>query len=472
MWRQCDCLSCTMNYFQDNNSFFHPSVHNLGRASTGKAISDFPIIYFLVAQLWKIFGYHEFIYRLFILVIFFSGLFALFKIFENSLKDSILGIIFSLLLFTSPVIVYYANNFLMDIPAFSMSIIGLYFFLKYYESAKNKHFYLFIGFYILAGLLKITSLITYISIFGLFILELFGIELGNRKKIFQHPLKQSILLISVFVIQFIWYWYAVYYNKENNNHIFPIRALPIWGIDIPEIMLTLDFIKHHINNDYFRAVTQLVFIFMFVSVLVFNKKSSKIMLLLTIALSIGLLFFTVFFFEALKRHDYYVITQFILIQIIILNFLLLLKTRIPHIYNSIFFRIVIILFVIYNAAFAEKALKKRYSANGWQNHIYIETIKPFDDIRPYLDSIGINPDDKVICISDNSINVSLYKMNLKGWTNYGIWLNNTIIEEKIDLGAKYLFISNKEIYENKNIKPFINKKTGEYKNVDIFKLSY
>ena len=71
LWRQCDCLSITMNYYQDNNPFFKPSIHNLGRDGTGKTVSDFPLIYFSVAELWKVFGYHEFIYRLVVVLFFF-----------------------------------------------------------------------------------------------------------------------------------------------------------------------------------------------------------------------------------------------------------------------------------------------------------------------------------------------------------------------------------------------------------------
>jgi len=172
MWRQCDCLSVTLNYYQDKNPFFKPSFHNLGNDGTGKTVSDFPLIYYIVAQLWKLFGFHEFIYRLVVLLFFFSGLFALFRIFENVLKNSVLAIIGPLFLFTSPTLVYYANNFLMDIPAFSSALIGLYFFFKYTRTSSNRHFYLFAGFYALAGLLKISSLLSFVAIIGIFVLEL------------------------------------------------------------------------------------------------------------------------------------------------------------------------------------------------------------------------------------------------------------------------------------------------------------
>ena len=62
-WRQCDCLSQSLNYYQDNNSFWQPQMNYLGKDDTGKTASDFPLLYFSAAKLWKLFGYHEYIYR-------------------------------------------------------------------------------------------------------------------------------------------------------------------------------------------------------------------------------------------------------------------------------------------------------------------------------------------------------------------------------------------------------------------------
>lgn len=61
-------------------------------------------------------------------------------------------------------------------------------------------------------------------------------------------------------------------------------------------------------------------------------------------------------------------------------------------------------------------------------------------------------------------------MNQKGWTNWGILADSTIIKEKINLGAKYLLIYDKKIYEEPSIQPFIENKIGEFKNIDIFAL--
>jgi hypothetical protein len=470
LWRQCDCLSITLNYYQDNNPFFEPSIHNLGADGTGKTVSDFPLIYFLVAELWKVFGYHEFIYRLIVVLFFFSGLFALFKIFENILKDSVLAITGALFLFTSPALVYYANNFLMDIPAFSLAIIGLYFFFRFSRSSANKHFYLFVFFYAVAGLLKISSLLSFAAIMGIFVLELFNVKLNPDKKIFQYPVKQFLLLISVVMIQVIWYLYANHYNAKHNGGIFLIGTLPIWDLSIDQIKLTLDAINEHIRWDYFRKETLFVFVFMLVSVMVFYKRINKIIFLLTMAILAGFLIFILLFFQALKDHDYYTINLFILIPFVILSFLLLLKDKFNKVYISVLFRILIIAFLVHNIDFARRRIEGRYSAKGWQNENYIENIQPFKEITPYLQSIGIKKDDRVISLSDNSINITLYFMNQKGWTNYGISGDSAKIKEVINLGAKYLFIYDKEIYKEQSIQPFLNNRIGEFKNIDIYAL--
>lgn len=470
LWRQCDCLSITMNYYQDDNPFFEPSIHYLGNDGTGKTVSDFPLIYFSVAQIWKVFGHHEFIYRLVVLIFFFSGLFALFKTFEIIIKDSFFALAGSLLLFASPTLVYYANNFLMDIPAFSLAMIGLYFFFRFTQSSKNKHLYFFASFYALAGLLKISSLISFIAILGIFILELFNFKINPNQKIFKHPRKQFIILISVLFIQIIWYMYAKNYNNNNNSGMFLIGILPIWDLNISQIKITIDAIFEHIKWDYFRKETQIVFALMFLSVLVFYKRINKILFVLTILISIGFLLFILLFFQALKDHDYYTINLFILIPVVILSFLILLKDKFKLVYKSVFFRIIVIVFLIFNIEFARNRIESLYSIEGWQNENYVENIQSFEEIKPYLQSIGIKKNDRVFSLSDNSINISLYFMNQKGWTNYGISADSIKIKQKINNGAKYLFLYNEETYMENSIQPFLKNKIGEFKNIDIYAL--
>ncbi|OYT13780.1 MAG: hypothetical protein B6I19_03200 [Bacteroidetes bacterium 4572_114] len=469
-WRQADCLSITMNYYQDGNGFFEPAIHNLGVDGTGKTAAEFPLAYYSVAQLWKLFGQHEFIFRLFNLLIFFAGLFALFKSTEHILKDSVISMGVVILLFSSPTIVYFANNFLMNVPALSLALIGLYFFYRFYNSSKNRFLYLFALAFALAGLFKVSSLLSFCAIAGIFILELFNVKLKNDGRVFNHPVRQAIPIALVFIIQIVWYLYARNYNLAHNSGNFLIGILPVWELSPEQIKEVLSAIYGHIKWDYFRSGTQLTLVIMLLLVLINPRKVNRFLYLLTAFISIGFLVFTGLFFQALKHHDYYAIDLFILAPVVLITFSEALRRNYTGIFKSVIFRIIIVAFLIHNVDFARRRMADRYNDNGWQNKEYAQYLKPFEDIGPYFKEIGIEPDDNVICLPDNAINISLYMMNRKGWTNYNVGMDKAKIENKIGLGAKYLIIYKDEVYRDKNILQFTTHKIGEFKNVDIYEL--
>jgi len=458
-----------MNYFQDNNKFLEPSVHHLGRDGTGKTVSDFPVLYYAVAQLWKIFGKHEFIARLVNLLIFYAGLSALFKTIEIILKDSFMAIFASALLFTSPILVYYANNFLMDVPAFSMGMIGLYFFTRFYFSPKNKFFLLFAACFALAGLLKISSMISFIALTFLFVREISGVKLRNRGKIFNHPLKQGLIMLSVYALLIAWYLYARNYNEKYNSGNFLLGILPVWKSDHKMLHNIMKALTENIKWAYFYRFTQLLLAFTLLYILINFRKTDRTLLMLTSLVSIGLLGFLILFFQALA-HDYYVINMLILAPLVLLTFMFTLKTVHNKIYLSFIFRALLVAYLIHNIDFARRRINDRYNPDGWQNAYYTNNVRFYGEIKPYLRTLGIQTDDRVISLSDNSINVTLYLMNQKGWTNYGLNADSTLIRQKIAMGAKFLFISDKTLYENKSLDPFIKHKIGSFRTIDIFRL--
>ncbi len=469
-WRQCDCLSITLNYYQDHTSFFQPSVHYLGRDGTGKTVSDFPLIYFFVAQLWKIFGQHEFIFRLLNLILFFFGMFALFRLFELWLKDSVLALIFPFFLFTSPVITYYANNFLMNVPALSLGMIGLYFFFRFLGTSESRHFILFCLFYSLAGLLKISSLLSFCGICALFLLEVISIQIRPDRKIFSRPFTQGVLLAAVFIIQLIWYSFAAYYNNRYNSGIFLVGTLPLWELNSGQVREVIQAVRHHIDWDYFRRETQILLVCMFVLVLCYYKQMSRTLFVILVVMTFGMASYLILFFQALKDHDYYTTDLFILVPVILLAFLSVLQTKFPGVYNSLLFRFVAIIFLIHNIDFDRMRMEGRYGSEGWENRIYLDHLQHFETIGPYLRGLGIKKEDPVLSLSDNSINISLYLMNQKGWTNYGIGMDSSLIREKIRMGARYLFLYDEESKMNKSLQPFLHRPIGTYKTIEIYKL--
>ena len=94
--RQTDGLSFVSNYYKNGFHFFEPQVFNL-QSTDGKAASEFPILYYLTALSYLLFGEHEFMLRLLTLSIVSFGFFFLFKLLILLLKDIFYAIVFCFL---------------------------------------------------------------------------------------------------------------------------------------------------------------------------------------------------------------------------------------------------------------------------------------------------------------------------------------------------------------------------------------
>ncbi len=399
-WRQCDCLSFTQTYYKDGNNFFEPKVLYLGTDNTGKTATEFPIIYYTIAQIWKIFGKHEFIYRAFVLILSFFGLFSLFKMSEDILKDSFLALWISFILFSSPMLVYYANNFLMNVPAFSIALVALYYFYLFYKYSVNKYLYISVLFYSLAGLIKIPALTSFVAIIGLLLFEQLKI-LKTEKKIFFDLKRQFPALLLVIILVGSWYLYAAYYNEQYNSGMFLIGILPIWMDDLARIKHIIDNIQILWIDSYQSSIIQVVAIIMYLFIIILKKYNQKHLWLISIFLSFGFISFIILWFDVFDNHDYYLINQLIFMISIFITFFFALKQYNLKIFNSTIFRFTLFILLIINIIHCKKVIKLRY--NGWPNQYHLNVTKPLETITPYLRSIGIKYKDTVLFIQDPSV---------------------------------------------------------------------
>jgi hypothetical protein len=358
----------------------------------------------------------------------------------------------------------------MDVPALSFSFIGIYFFVKYYYKNNFKHLIYFGLSFLICGLLKVSSLVSFIALFGVFILESLGVWRSEISKIFPSGLKAWLVFSVVFSLIIIWYLYAYDYNRRHTGSIFLVGILPAWNMDKNQLANAFQSLWNQIRTDYFLFETQLVWAAMLLYSCIFYRKGSRKLQIFTLVMLAGVLGYVVLFFQAVSGHDYYVLNMLVAAPVIILCFLKTFQRQYKHIYYSFIFRIILVIFLIHNIDFATRRLHDRYNINGWQNENYIKNVRVFEEISPYLETIGVARDDKVISLSDNSINITLYLMNRKGWTNYGISGDCAKIREKIGLGAKFIIVYNQQTFENPAIQEFLYNEIGVYKTVHIYKL--
>ena len=484
-WRQADCLSITMNYYQENRNFFEPAIHWVGEKD-GKTVSECPLIYYSVAQLWQVFGYHEFIFRLLNLLIVFSGLFCLYKLIQGLIEDTFWSLTITFLLFTSPILAYYSNNFTADAPAFGFALIGCYFIWKGLEQQKKGWYYLSFLFFLLGSLLKISSLIIFIAILSI---HLYLVLFSKKEKKWFYKWYALIPYLIVLSVLFAWYNFAIHYNQKNLGGVFLTGIYPIWDIDAHLRKNIWLIFRRDLLPAYFNVKMLYLTLSLFIVQFFFYRKLNRVLFFMSILVFIGVVSYMLLFYQAFALHDYYLTNLLIFIPLPFIIMLEMLKRNYPGILNKLPVKVLVfcvLLLLIYKTSVINRM---KYSTDDWIvktnfwvnkgtinywagfHRDYSNHFKAFETITPYLRSIGLKRTDRVLSQSDGSFNMSLYFMDQKGFTAFGYpdWTFDEKMEFYRNNGVKFLIIDsilNKENY----LKPYINSKIGEYQNISIFTL--
>lgn len=468
MWRQSDCLSFALNYCKENRSFFDPSINFIGERGNGKTVSDFPLIYFIVGRIWQVTGQHEYIFRGIVLIIFFTGLFFLYRLLTKLFEDWFWAILVSLMLFTSPVLSYYSNNFLMEIPSLSIVLIGWYFFLNYYHSGQIKWLWITMLLFALGGLLKVSSLLSYFALLSLFVFEWARfISISKERPVFPKPLNALFPFLFVIIIVSAWLSFVIHYNTINNRDFFLIGILPIWEMSLSEIQIKIHDISTFWIYLNFPGYFQLLIVILWTVMIMLPKRNNRFFYFLNLVLAIGVISYLLLFFQVIVGHDYYWINLYILLLVTMVSFLYFLKTNFLLAFKL--GKVVFVVLLIFNVIYTKQEINERY--HGVYKEYYDLYMKDFSSMKTYNRNLGISRDDLVISIPDGTINTSLYLMDQKGWSAYGTNFENEDFYWKyIDRGAKYFFVSDSTLLGKEYLKPFIKNQIGQFRSVRIFDL--
>jgi len=486
-WRQCDCLSITQNYYEEDRSFFEPAIYWLGDGKDGRTVSECPLIYFGVSRLWRLFGWHEYIFRLVNILIVFTGLFCLFRMVTDILKDGFWSLFTVLLLFASPLLVYYTNNFMADAPAFGIALIALFTFREGFNKRNKTLFLLSFLLFTLAGLIKISSLISFCAV-----LIIHAISIFKQKKEhwwFYSPASLLPYLFTLIVIA-AWYMHAISYNNSNVRDIFLTGLYPIWDLDKSQIKEIWGNLTNDLLPAYFNRKALVVILLLFASLFVFFRKANRLLVGFTSLLFTGVIAYILLFYKAFTVHDYYLTNLLIFLPFPVISFLEMMKRNHDAVLKNRWVRsvaVVVLMLLVYETSvinrmkysMSDKLVKtnivtgkEKQELWKWYHWDYANHFKAYETVTPYLREIGITRDDRVLSLPDQSINISLYLMNQKGFTGFGY--SDLPFEEKMEIykrnGVEYLVADTSFLNNQSYLEPYIGEKVGEYMNLDIFRL--
>lgn len=487
LWRQTDCLSMTENYME-GAPFLEPQMHLLlgDDLTTGKSAGEFPILYYTMGKVWSVVGKSYTSFRIFYFIFLFIGLFSLFKTLLLFFKNSIVPTIIPLLLFTSPTYVYYSVNFLTDAPSISFSLLAVYFFCLYLIKDNKKMLYYSMVVFAFAGLLKVSSLIPFCVILGLYSIDYIW-PLKENERLFKDRIRVGLSFAIVFVAVGSWMVYIKYYNnlhgfKYTFNHIYPIwEAVDSMPVSIEGVVNTTS--KLFFN----RSV---LFLLMFVSIinLFLFKRMARTAYVIFVLTLFGSMSYFVLWGPLFGVHDYYYMPFMFLVLCILIPFLFYVQKVNYSSIRSYSFHIFAIVFLSYNFIYCNGLLRARTNrpVSGLMkaaiaDHSLVNLVEWFgrstiinelgyERAKPYLKKIGVSDDSKVISMSDVSFSITLYFMDKDGWTNYSNYQTEEDIQNLIDHGAEFLMVNDTELENMKFLAPFTKNEIGRFEKIRIFKL--
>ena len=482
-WRQTDAYSITYNYYAEGMHFFEPKMHNQ-TSKAGKAVGEFPIIYYIDALIWKITGPSFFSARVLNLCIAFLGLFALFKTIKLLLNDYFFAYIIPILIFSSPLYGYYSNSFLINIPALSFLFMGWYYFLLFFKK-KNSWILVFSLFFItLTGLLRPSMLIGFLPVYALVFLEIIGTVKSSI--FFKRILHTALLLVPLLAI-YGWMIFSKNYNAVNDSIYFLSTIRPIWeNENIPHVWSKL---SYGMFPEWYHTSVRTIFCLIFLWLILNPKKQNKFVFFFTCSIVLELILYVLLWFSNFDVHDYYLIEFFILVPPLLICFLMFIQQNHEQLFYSKSIRIMTVVAICLSLFYGASKTRMKYDKKvfflteiflsedeigywKWFHWDYDMKSSAYEKVTPYLRSLGIKRTDLVVSVPDQSPNITLSLMDQKGFTSiYSSDENlHDYLPKFIKRGAKYLIVKDLEILKNKRLLKYTKEKIGSFKNIQIYKL--
>lgn len=405
-WAQCDRASVAFNYFTNGFHFFTPQVHNISNG-TGFTGLEFPIINFLAAIGYLLFGFHEYIYRFIVLGLLLFGLLNAYRLADLLLPGKIIAALPVCLIFVSPVLAYYCISFLPDAAALGLSLASWFYFFKWHKNQSKPALIITIVLCSFAGLIKVSAMMNPVAMAAFIVLNNGQPEL---KTLVRQKIIHSLLFLLPVIPVFAWYYYANQLNKTYESKIFMLEMRPVGSWE--EFKSIWKEIEHtwfwsFYPRIYFIALSVASVVAAFV-----RQKADRTLLTITLLLYVGAVSFFFLMYTQFRVHDYYIIA---LMPAFFFHWLLIIKKLTG---TSKSFTIVTTILLLGLTSFvtveAKHHLREAHDKASWKYSPVVYDLYFY--LEPELRKLNIQPGDPVLSLYDWSFNVSLYLMNQVGNT--------------------------------------------------------
>ncbi len=417
-WRQTQTQTVILNFAYHDFNIFNPTINDITN-NNGLYRMEFPLMQWIIAIFYKIFGNHLIITRIFVFIVTFCSVLAIYKTANILTSNKIYGFILAWLFLFSPIIYYYSVNPIPDNMALCFAIWSLYFWIKHLKIETTYTFILSSIFLAFSIALKLPFIV-----FGGMYLSKFI----SKKTDLKYNLRYIYIPFLICLPSIIWYFSVITSwtgngvvagmldNNANINELFDIFQFNLIST-VPELLV--------------NYATLPIFIIGCVILIKHINLKNKIH---STFLFVSLLTSFYFFYEInmiARVHDYYLFPFLPLLFIIIL-----IGVRFVIESKIIFYKYLLLLTILSCPFTAYLRCNIRWN-------IYDPgTTKEFVLYKNKIQSV-LPIHAKVIVDNDPSNCIKLYYLNRKGWGFSKNTLTKNTVLERIKVGANYICFDSK-----------------------------
>lgn len=448
VWRQTQTQTVINNFAFEDFNILNPRANE--PAHTDRLLRmEFPVMQWLFAIFFKLFGNHIIITRLLTLLIGFFSMLGMYRIGKTIFKNRATGVIAAWTICFSPAFYYFIICPMPDNFALCCGIWALNYYFIYQDSYRTKHILLSALFLLFATLAKLPFILYGAVAIAFFIQH------------FRHDLKRAFTPTIIYIITIIpaMAWYVAVIPSWGGNGV--IKGITDTGVYATSIQEFIRILSGTITDMLPGILLNYGSLWFFIAAFVFLIKHKTYKSSSFLPLFITLIFLLLYFFYELNMidlvHDYYLFPFLPLIFIIVTYG----GKKLFEVKNKVI-SLIAVFALLSLPVIAEIKVKYRWNVN--KPVVNKVLFNDYETIR------NIIPED-ALCIAgnDGSPFIMLYYLNRKGWIYNNDFLRGDHISYFMNYGAEYL-VTDGNVDEKDDIKVFLNKKVYDKGNLRIYSL--
>ncbi|MBX0292551.1 glycosyltransferase family 39 protein [Hymenobacter sp. HSC-4F20] len=310
-WAQADRLALAVNFYDYGFNFFKPRTSSLNSIG-GITGVEFPLPSYLAALCGLVVGRENIngAFRAIDAAVAVVGFYYLFRLIYERTGHFVAALVPGAFLLSSPFFAFYAVSYLPDPVSLSLSFVGYYYWLRFFEQRTFRDLLVAVAVLTLAGLIKTTTSLHLAALVGLTLgWEYLAAEplltVRQRRQLLGAVLAGVGLIVAFFV-------HNQHLNATYQSGQFLAEARPITDDDVRQqvwFYIRRDWLAEYATNTQYRVLAvcgALLLVFAWPNL----RRHLPLTLLLLATAAISYLFFQLMGAQ-MGVHDYYFICSFI-----------------------------------------------------------------------------------------------------------------------------------------------------------------